>query len=92
MEDILMDRGEFAASLSEEQEEFIANRRDRLLKIANICIEEYKSNPTDKNLRRIEDSLLCANEVHCLLNLCLTREFEEAYGWYKDVILKLEQK
>lgn len=46
-----MDRGEFAASLSDEQEEFISSRRDRLLKIANICIEEYKRNPTDKNLR-----------------------------------------
>ena len=87
-----MDRGEFAASLSEEQEEFIASRRDKLLEVANICIEEYKSNPTDKNLRRIEDSLLCANEVHFLLNLRLTRKFEETYGWYKDVILKLEQK
>ena len=81
-----MDRGEFAASLSEEQEEFIASRRDRLLKITNICIEEYKSNPTDKNLRRIEDNWLSASTLHFLLNKYPLWEYTELYKEYQDIL------
>ena len=40
-----MDRGEFAASLSEEQEEFIDNRIEGFLTLMNTCINEYKDNP-----------------------------------------------
>lgn len=63
-----MDRGEFAASLSEEQEEFIDNRRDAYLQLANTCINECKDNPSEELIRRIEVSLECAKELHILLN------------------------
>ena len=33
-----MDRGEFAASISEEQEEFIDNRIEGFLTLMNTCI------------------------------------------------------
>ena len=73
-----MDRGEFAASISEEQEEFIANRRDAYLQLANTCINECKDNPSEELIRRIEVSLECAKELHILLNRYAPLEYLKA--------------
>ena len=73
-----MDRGEFAASISEEQEEFITYRRDAYLQLANTCINEYKDNPSEELIRRIEASLECAKELHILLNRYAPLEYLKA--------------
>ena len=73
-----MDRGEFAGTLSEEQEEFIANRRDAYLQLANTCINECKDNPSEELIRRIEVSLECAKELHILLNTYAPLEYVKA--------------
>ena len=71
-----MDRGEFAGTLSEEQEEF--NRRDAYLQLANTCINECKDNPSEELIRRIEVSLECAKELHILLNRYAPLEYLKA--------------
>ncbi len=80
-----MDRGEFAASLSEEQEEFIAHRRDGHLKLANTCINEYKDNPSDEFIRRIDVHLSCASALHYLLNGVPPLEYFEANKEFTDI-------
>ena len=73
-----MDRGEFAGTLSEEQEEFIANRRDAYLQLANTCINECKDNPSEELIRRIAVILECAKELHILLNRYAPLEYLKA--------------
>lgn len=80
-----MDRGEFAASLSKEQEEFIFHRRDGFLKLANTCINEYKDNPSEEIFRRIEDNLLSANTLHFLLNQRPIWEYNKTYEEYHNI-------
>lgn len=80
-----MDRGEFAASLSEEQEEFIAHRRDGHLKLANTCINGYKHNPSDEFIRRIDVHLSCASAFHYLLNGLPPWEYFEANTEFKEI-------
>lgn len=80
-----MDRGEFAASISEEQEKFIANRRDAYLQLANTCINEYKDNPSEELIRRIEVSIECAKELHILLNTYAPLEYTKAHKKYLEI-------
>ena len=80
-----MDRGEFAATLSEEQEEFIAHRRDEHLKLVNTCIDEYKNNPSEELIRRIESNLTCASTLHYLLNRFAPSEYFKANKEYTDI-------
>lgn len=80
-----MDRGEFAASISEEQEEFIFHRRDGFLKLAKTCINEYKDNPSEEIFRRIEDNLLSANTLHFLLNQRPIWEYNKTYEEYHNI-------
>lgn len=75
-----MDRGEFAASLSEEQEEFIANRIDAYLQLVNRCIDEYKNNPSEEFIRRIESNLACADCLNILSNQDLTSVHIKIHG------------
>ena len=80
-----MDRGEFAASISKEQEEFIFQRRDGFLKLAKTCINEYKDNPSEEIFRRIEDNLLSANTLHFLLNQRPIWEYNKTYEEYHNI-------
>ena len=80
-----MDRGEFAATLSEEQEEFIAHRRDEHLKLVNTCIDEYKNNPSEELIRRIESNLTCANTLHYMLNRFAPSEYFKANKEYTEI-------
>lgn len=80
-----MDRGEFAASISEEQEKFIADRRDGHIQLANTCIDEYKKHPSEELLRRIESSLECSKELHILLNRFAPLEYIEANQEYQEI-------
>lgn len=80
-----MDRGEFAASISEEQEEFIANRRDAYLQLANTCINEYKDNPSEELIRRIQSNLACVSALDYLLNQFASLESSKAYQEFTDI-------
>ena len=73
-----MDSRKFATSLSQEQKKFIAERRDGHLKLANTCVNEYKDNPSEELIRRIEVSLECAKELHILLNRYAPLEYLKA--------------
>lgn len=82
-----MDRWEFAASLSEEQEEFIANRIDAYLQLVNRCMDEYKNNPSEEFIRRIESNLACADCLNILSNQDLTSvhmKIHEDFATLKD--------
>ena len=87
-----MDRGEFAASLSEEQEEFIDNRIEGFLTLMNTCINEYKDNPSAEALRRIEDNWLSASTLHFLLNKYPLWEYTELYVESIKIFLKMPKK
>ncbi len=80
-----MDIGEFAASISEEQKEFIANRGDAYLQLANRCINEYKNNPSEELLRRIGANLLCVQELQVWSSEFPTLEYTKAHEAYLDL-------
>lgn len=80
-----MDRGEFATSISEEQEEYIGYRRDEFLKLANTCINEYKNDPSEELFWRIDAALGRASALHFLLNRLPPLEYFEANKEYAEI-------
>ena len=80
-----MDRGEFAASISEEQEAYIGYRRDEFLKLANTCINEYKNDPSEELFWRIDSALGGAGALHFLLNRLPPLEYFEANKEYSEI-------
>lgn len=80
-----MDSGEFAASISEEQEEFITYRRDAYLRLANTCINEYKDTPSEELIRRIQANLACVSALNYLLNQFAPLESRKAYQELTDI-------
>jgi hypothetical protein len=81
-----MDREEFSASLSDEQKEYIAYRRDAYLELANRCIDEYKDNPSEELIQRMESILSNSVALHILLNQPPTSEQAKANKAYQDII------
>ena len=80
-----MDREEFSASISEEQEDYIAYRRDEFLKLANTCINEYKNDPSEELFWRIDSALGRAGALHFLLNRLPPFEYFEANKEYSEI-------
>lgn len=80
-----MDREEFSASIGEEQEDYIAYRRDEFLKLANTCINEYKNDPSEELFWRIDSALGRASALHFLLNRLPPFEYFEANKEYSEI-------
>ena len=80
-----MDSRKFATSLSQEQKKFIAERRDGHLKLANTCINEYKDNPSEELIRRIQSNLACVSALDYLLNQFTSLESRKAYQEFTDI-------
>lgn len=80
-----MDSRKFATSLSQEQKKFIAERRDGHLKLANTCVNEYKDNPSEELIRRIQSNLACVSALDYLLNQFAPLESRKAYQEFTDI-------
>lgn len=80
-----MDSVKFAASLSEGQKKFISDRRDGHLTLANTCINEYKDNPSEELIRRIEANLASVSALNCLLNRFSPLEHPNTYQEFTDI-------
>ena len=80
-----MDSRKFATSLSQEQKKFIAERRDGHLKLANMCVNEYKDNPSEELIRRIQSNLACVSALDYLLNQFAALESSKAYQEFTDI-------
>ena len=80
-----MDSRKFATSLSQEQKKFIAERRDGHLKLANMCVNEYKDNPSEELIRRIQSNLACVSALDYLLNQFASLESSKAYQEFTDI-------
>lgn len=80
-----MDSRKFATSLSQEQKKFIAERRDGHLKLANTCVNEYKDNPSEELIRRIQSNLACVSALDYLLNQFASLESRKAYQEFTDI-------
>ena len=80
-----MDSRKFATSLSQEQKKFIAERRDGHLKLANTCVNEYKDNPSEELIRRIQSNLACVSALDYLSNQFAPLESRKAYQELTDI-------
>ena len=80
-----MDSRKFATSLSQVQKKFIAERRDGHLKLANTCVNEYKDNPSEELIRRIQSNLACVSALDYLLNQFAPLESRKAYQEFTDI-------
>lgn len=80
-----MDSRKFVTSLSQEQKKFIAERRDGHLKLANTCVNEYKDNPSEELIRRIQSNLACVSALDYLLNQFAPLESRKAYQEFTDI-------
>lgn len=80
-----MDRGNFYASLSDEQREFIEGMRDDAVKAAKSCMNGYKEQQYDFYFGTIERNMAVAQAYHFLLNEFMPDSFKEAYDEYEKI-------
>ena len=81
-----MDRGEFAASLSEEQEEFIEKMRDLYIKCACADLDDYKKWGLEYDFKMLERGLSAARAFHFLLNQELPDSYAKVYADYEEIL------
>ena len=87
-----MDRAEFAASLSDEQREFIEETRDAFIRDAETCYECYKSFDKEYYFDELTYSIYSANVLTFILNAPLTSAIQKIEEAYVDLIDKRKGK
>ena len=83
-----MDRGEFAASLSDEQREFIEGMRDDAVKAGKSHMNGYKEVQYEFYFGALERNIAAAQAYHFLLNEIMPDSFKETYDEYEEIARK----
>ena len=85
-----MDRREFAASLSDEQREFIENMRDDHINAARLDVECYKDYGKEHHFATLEVNIVAAQSFNFLLNEKLPDSYRSVYSDYREIFYQRE--
>ncbi len=80
-----MDRGEFAASLSDEQLEFIKMMRDDALEEAKMYMDTYKEHGINIFFEFLTRNIAVAERFHFLLNEPVPDAYIKIYTDYVNI-------
>jgi hypothetical protein len=85
-----MDRREFAASLSDDQREFIKNMRDSHINAARLDVECYKDYGKKHYFDTLEVNIVAAQSFNFLLNEKLPDSYRSVYADYREIFCQRE--
>lgn len=86
-----MTKKEFAASLSDEQREFIENMRDGHINAARLDVECYKDYGKEHYFATLEVNIVAAQSFNFLLNEKLPDSYRSVYADYREIFRQREE-